>query len=138
MLAESKKEAESRRISFQCDFYYPEGGTVNAFDVSIILNNALNNAIEGAAACESADRKPFVHISSFREKNAYIIEVTNSLKEPVLLEEESGLPVTTKEDNGKHGYGLNNIRRVAQKYFGDIAIEQKDETFLLQVMMMTA
>ena len=138
LLAESKKEAESRGISFQCDFYYPEGGTVNAFDVSIILNNALNNAIEGAAACESADRKPFVHISSFREKNAYIIEVTNSLKEPVLLEEESGLPVTTKEDNGKHGYGLNNIRRVAQKYFGDIAIEQKDETFLLQVMMMTA
>lgn len=135
LLTESKKEAERRGICFACDFYYPEGVSVNAFDVSIILNNALNNAIEGAAACALPEAEPFIRISSYREKNAYMIEVMNSLKERVLLEEENGLPVTTKEDNGEHGYGLNNIRRVAQKYFGDIAIEQKDGTFLLQVML---
>lgn len=132
LLTESKKEAGRRGISFQSDFYYPEGVAVNAFDVSIILNNALNNAIEGAAACD----QPFIHLSSYREKNAYMIEIVNSLDEQVAIEAESGLPETTKENNGEHGYGLNNIRKVAQKYFGDIAIEQRDGMFLLHVMLM--
>lgn len=133
LLTERKKDAEGSGITFRSEFFYPEEASVNAFDVSIILNNALNNAIEGA---EAVCGNPFIHVFSYREKNVYMIVVENSLKEPVYLEEESGLPVTTKENNGEHGYGLNNIRSVARKYFGDIAIEQKDGTFLLHVMLM--
>ena len=132
LLTERKKEAENRGISFQCDFHYPQESSVNAFDVSIILHNALNNAIEGAEGCEA----PFIRLFSYREKNAYMIEIENSLKERVILEDESGLPLTTKENKGEHGYGLVNIRKVAQNYFGDIAIEQKDGRFVLHVMLM--
>lgn len=137
LLTESKKEAEQRGISFACGFHYPEGTSVNAFDVSIILNNALNNAVEGASACIMPGVEPFVRVSSYREKNVYMIEVANSLKGQVFLEEESGLPGTTKGDKGEHGYGLNNIRQVARKYFGDIAIEQTEGVFLLHVMLLT-
>lgn len=132
LLTEKKKEAESRGITFRCEFCYPEESEVNAFDISIILNNALDNAIEGVEGC----MEPFIRIASYREKNIYMIEVANSLKERIFLEEESGLPQTMKEKNGEHGYGLNNIRRVAQKYFGDLDIEQRDNMFLLQVMLL--
>lgn len=132
LLTERRKEAENRGISFQCDFHYPEGDLVNAFDVSIILHNALYNAMEGAEECEA----PFIRLFSYREKNAYMIEIANSLKEQVILEKESGLPLTTKENKGEHGFGLVNIRKVAQKYFGDIAIEQTEGIFVLHVMLM--
>ena len=65
-----------------------------------------------------------------------MIEITNSLKGRVVIEEESGLPLTTKDNREEHGYGLVNIRKVAQKYFGDIAIEQGDGMFVLHVMLM--
>lgn len=132
LLMEERKEAENRGISFRCDFHYPEGASVNAFDVSVILHNALNNAVEGAEGCKA----PFIRLSSYRKKNAYMIEIVNSLKEQVILEKESGLPLTTKDNKAEHGYGLINIRKVAQKYFGNIAIEQKDGMFVLHIMLM--
>ena len=132
LLTERKREAENSGIFFQCDFHYPEGASFNAFDVSIILHNALNNAMEGTVGCE----KPFIRVFSYLEKNAYMIEITNSLKGRVVIEEESGLPLTTKDNREEHGYGLVNIRKVAQKYFGDIAIEQGDGMFVLHVMLM--
>jgi len=132
LLTEGRKEAEKRGIAFQCGFHYPEGAFVNAFDVSIILHNALNNALEGAEKCE----RPFIRLSSYREKNAYMIEIANSLKERLVLEEESGIPLTTKENREEHGHGLINIRKVAQKYFGDIDIEQRDGMFVLHILLM--
>lgn len=33
-------------IHFQLEFYYPEDSCINAFDISVILNNALQNALE--------------------------------------------------------------------------------------------
>ena len=47
-----------------------------------------------------------------------------------------GLPETTKKDKGSHGFGLANIRRVAQSYFGDIDISQDENSFTLTIMLM--
>lgn len=67
ILMEKKKEAEEKGIVFSCDFHYPEGTQINAFDVSVILNNALGNAIEGAEKCGN----PYIYVRSYRRKNAY-------------------------------------------------------------------
>lgn len=48
ILQEQKNEAQNRNLEFHSAFQYPSGTTVNAFDVSIILNNALQNAVEYA------------------------------------------------------------------------------------------
>ncbi|MCH5254367.1 MAG: sensor histidine kinase, partial [Lachnospiraceae bacterium] len=116
---------------FTCDFFYPERNDINIYDTSVILNNAIDNAIEGASACEN----PYIKILSYRKNNAYMIEIRNSVKGRRIIDEDSGLPHTTKEGEG-HGFGLANIRKVAQKYYGDIVIEQKDGEFVLAVMLM--
>ena len=56
--------------------------------------------------------------------------------------EERDLPVTSKEKTEghgygqTHGYGLSNIRMVARKYSGDIAIDLKEDEFRLSIMLM--
>lgn len=132
ILTEKQKEAKEKGIDFVCEFHYPEGTKINAFDISIILYNAVGNAIENAAECE----KPYIRISSCRKKNAYLIEVKNSFTGERTIDEESGLPETTKRDRQGHGYGLANIRKVAQKYFGDIEIEQDGWDFILSILLM--
>ena len=65
-----------------------------------------------------------------------MIEVSNSFTGNLKWDEERGLPVTSKEKKGGHGYGLANIRMVAMKYSGDIAIDLKDDEFRLSIMLM--
>ena len=132
ILTQKQKEAEEKGIDFRCEFMYPVDTNINAFDVSVILNNAITNAIEGAEGCEN----PYVSISSYRQKNAYMLEVTNCISKYVEIDGETGLPETTKKDKGSHGFGLANIRKVAQKYYGDIDISQDESSFTLTVMLM--
>ena len=132
ILTQKQKEAEERGIDFECIFAYPTDTNINAFDVSVILNNAITNAFEGAEGCEN----PYVSVSAYRKKNAYILEISNSICESVEIDSETGLPQTSKKDKGNHGYGLANIQKVAQKYYGDIDINQDENNFILTVMLM--
>lgn len=132
ILQELKNEAEKRKIRFQSDFYYPTGTNINAFDVSVILNNALQNAMENAGKGEV----PYISILSYHRNNAYMIEISNSFTGNLQWDEERELPVTSKEKTEGHGYGLSNIRMVARKYSGDIAIDLKNDEFRLSIMLM--
>ena len=78
----------------------------------------------------------YVSISAYRKKNAYMLEVTNCIRKSVEIDDETGLPETTKKDKGSHGFGFANIRKVAQKYYGDIDISQDENNFTLTVMLM--
>lgn len=132
ILTQKKKEADEKGIQFECKFAYPMDTNINAFDISVILNNAIENAFEGVSGCE----KPYVSVLAYRRKNAYILEVTNSISKHVEIDEATGLPETTKKDKDSHGFGLANIRKVSQKYYGDIDISQTENSFRLTVMLM--
>ena len=128
---------EEKGIVFDCDFHYPKKGKVNAFDISIILQNALSNAIE---AVEGRNRG-HISVVSYFVKNMYMIEVANSYTGELLLDEQSGLPRTTKTGEG-HGFGLENIRHAAHKYFGGMEIGKEmyagEECCVLRVMLQIA
>lgn len=133
ILREKKRLAEGYGISFQCQFYYPEHTEVNAFDISVILNNALDNAIEASRAYES----PVISLVSHCRKKAYLIEIDNTFEGSIVWDRERGLPVTTKPEEG-HGIGLSNIQRVAEKYHGTVDITYGDGHFGLTVLLMLA
>ncbi|MCM1467436.1 MAG: ATP-binding protein [Alistipes sp.] len=133
ILREWETEAQKKNISFICDFHYPTDTNINAFDVSVILNNALQNAVENA----EGSGELHISICSYRKNNAYMIEVHNSFTGNLRCDTESGLLVTSKGNTDSHGYGLNNIRRIAGKYFGDIDFCVKNEEFILSILLMT-
>ena len=132
ILTQKQKEAEEKGIDFSCKFYYPANTHINAFDVSVVLNNAITNAFEGVNGCKN----PYVSICAYRKKNVYMLEVANCISKKVEIDEETGLPETTKKDKGSHGFGLANIRKVAQNYYGDIDISQDENSFILTIMLM--
>lgn len=138
ILSDRKKEMEEKGIAFTCDFHYPADSGINAFDVSIILNNGLANAIE-AIEREGSD-SPARHISlcSYRTKNMYVIEMSNTYAGELQTEGPSGFPTTTKCGEG-HGFGLNSIRQATSKYLGDMEIRKEKienrECCVLRVML---
>ncbi len=131
ILQEFAKEAEKKDILFRSEFYYPKGAGIDAFDVSIILHNALQNALENTESGTGRE----ISIVSYRRDNAYLIEIRNSYMGSLRWNAESGLPATSKEQAGSHGYGLPNIRKVAGKYAGDIDVAIRDGVFCLCVLL---
>lgn len=132
IIHEKMGEAAERGITFCSDFHYPADMGINAFDASVILSNALTNAIE--AGREGG----FIHISSFRNKNAYLITVENSFAGSLDFDGESGLPKTSKGDKKAHGFGLQNMKSVAAKYYGDVQIAQTGDKVTVTVMLLSA
>jgi sensor histidine kinase YesM len=89
---------------------------------------ALDNVTEAIDAMAA----PPVHIALKKLKNALAIEVSNPLPRPLLY--KNGEIQSTKAEGG-HGLGLSALRRIAQKYNGEVTITDTEGTFSLSVML---
>lgn len=120
-------------IRFQVDFHYPEPGAYDAFDMGIILQNLLQNALE---ACEKvSEGERLIVLTGKRKGRFFLIEVKNSFAGEVVFGQD-GLPVTTKqEDAPMHGIGLANVRREAEKYMGELELKVDQQTFSATVLL---
>ena len=97
----------------------------------MILNNALENALEAASKVEGG----YIRVSSGWQKRTFLTEVSNSFDGELKWDRESGFPITTKAEGAFHGMGIQNIQRVAEKYCGAVDIEVQEGEFILTVLM---
>ncbi len=120
-------------IHFQVDFHFPAPGAYDAFDVGIILQNLLQNAVE---ACENVNEGArFIALTGKRTGRFFLIEVKNAFTGTVVFGPD-GLPVTTKlEDAPMHGIGLANVRREAEKYRGELELKVNQQEFSATVLL---
>ena len=102
-------------------------------DINSFFGNAIDNAIEYLQSVE--EEKRFIRISSLQQGSIFTIRVENYC-ETSLLFNKDGLPKTTKEDEGYHGFGTKSIRQIARKYGGDASFERKDDLFILTAIFM--
>ena len=141
ILSRWSAEAKKRGVTFEADFSFTEK-SVDAYDMAVILNNALENALDAAGKAADDGGEGYVRLRSFRKGFLFFIETENDYSGEILIDEESGLPCPTDtQKTGEHGIGLGNIRRQAEKYLGtiDIALEQTSgkQVFTLTVMLNT-
>ena len=120
-------------VCFQVDFHYPAQGAYDAFDVGIILQNLLQNALE---ACEKvSEGERFIVLTGKKKGRFFLIEVKNSFVGEVVFGQD-GLPVTAKrEDIPMHGLGLSNVRREAEKYMGELELKTDRREFSATVLL---
>ncbi|MDE6913006.1 MAG: GHKL domain-containing protein, partial [Lachnospiraceae bacterium] len=126
ILSERKQEAQEEGIVFECAFHYPKSEKINAFDISVILNNALDNAIRAAKRVVQKGACAQIRVRSYAKNDIYMLEIENDFDKDQMTDEK---------DRGEHGYGLLNIQKVSRKYCGDMLIERVDGVFKLSVML---
>lgn len=130
---DKSQQCQDLGIRFQTDFHYPDSGSYDAFDVGIILQNLLQNALE---ACEKIlEGERFISLAGRRKGRFLLIEVKNSFAGELVFGPD-GLPVTDKKaDAFMHGIGLSNVRRIAEKYMGEMEISREGQIFRVTVMV---
>lgn len=120
-------------IGFQAEFHYPEAEAFDAFDLGVILQNLLQNALE---ACEKLREGPRrITLTGRRSGRFFLLEVQNTYTGEVIFSRD-GLPATTKRDAASmHGIGLSTVRREAEKYLGGLDLTAADQLFTATVLL---
>ena len=131
---DKQKAAEKQGIQFKSEFSYPKSEGYNAYDIGVIINNLLQNALE---ACEKmTEGKKYIYLSGRQKKKFYLINVKNSFEGEVLFDTKTNLPLSTKgKDMSLHGIGLSNVKREVDKYMGDVDIKAKKNEFSVTVLL---
>lgn len=135
---DKKKAAYKQGIQFRSEFRYPVSDGYDAYDIGIIINNLLQNALE---ACERMETgKKYILLSGRQKKRFFIIDVRNSFEGEVMFDRNTNLPLSSKENTtgeaiSLHGIGLSNVKREVAKYLGNVDIKVKKNEFRVTVLL---
>lgn len=115
------------------ELIYPNHLMIEAFDLGIVLNNALDNAIE---ACRKLpqDRKREVRFRGYVKGRMFFLVVENTY-DGTSMRIQDGRLLTTKEDEEIHGMGMSNMRSCVEKYYGTMQYELGENMFIMTLML---
>ncbi|MBD5547105.1 MAG: GHKL domain-containing protein [Lachnospiraceae bacterium] len=136
---DKKKAADKLGVKFQLEFNYPLSEKYNAYDVGIILNNLLTNALEACEKMEGKER--YITLSGRQKRKFFLIEVKNSFEGEIEFDANTDFPLSTKQNdtfrkfNSMHGIGLSNVKKEVEKYMGDMKIKVKQNEFSVTVLL---
>ncbi|MCM1221270.1 MAG: GHKL domain-containing protein [Lachnospiraceae bacterium] len=122
--------AEQKGISVVCTFT-ADISEQYEHDVSIILANLLDNAIEYSEKLTDEKSEIILNISVI--SGYYIITVKNRIGSSVLTGNRK--LNTTKTDKPNHGYGLKSVKMLAEAHNGMVDIYEKDGFFIVNVLL---
>ena len=125
--------AKEKAIELRLMIDVPEGLAINEFDLTVILGNLLDNAIEACLTVQESNRNIGLHISY--KPDYLIIHTENPMKE-VSVTQVRGR-ATTKNDPENHGFGLRNIEYLTQKHNGFMKIDRADGVFNVDIAILT-
>ena len=111
ILYKAYSDCKERDIIFNC-IVLAQVSKIRSSDLGILLYNLLNNAIEAASLC---DKKEI----SLEIKNYHCYlqcSITNTVREPVI--ENNPELITSKKNKELHGFGMESIHRIVEKYDG--------------------
>lgn len=127
-----KKTAEDKGIEFQTELDIPMEMPFRGADISLILGNLLENAVEAA---EKAEGRKYIRLKLKYDKKNLLVMLENNYKGELIRRKENRLR-TTKADAANHGIGLPSVKRTVEKYQGTVSIDDTmPERFIIRVVL---
>ena len=126
----SEKQERAENIGVKIEFH---GGLdreifVRMYDLCIIVSNLMDNALDYV----EKTGEDVIEVYASQEKDCILFQFVNRVREDAKVR----IGRTTKEDKLLHGYGLKNVKKAAERYYGLFDIYIKDEKCIAKVMLM--
>lgn len=112
--------ADGRRLAFMEDA-----------DIYALFGNILDNAIEAAEQLDSQEKR-LISLSVHAKEHFLYINQENYYSGELVM--ERGLPLTTKKDKRFHGFGMQSIRMLTEKYGGDLRLRASGGIYRLSIL----
>ena len=130
LLRKKIEECERKKIDLKLHVNFSKGSFVNLVDVSIIFGNVLDNAIE---ACERiTDEKKRIELFVDEYEDFIYIKISNPF---LVVKKEKGRFMSIKNDDEKHGLGLECLEDTLRKYGGTCIYTTEQSVFKLTAII---
>lgn len=103
---------------------------MESMDICILFSNLIDNALEAVAKVKE---KRYLHINVTESPNMLMIIFKNPMAQELLV--EGDMIKSTKEDAMKHGFGLQNVAEIVEKYKGEYLIETPENEFIMKIVL---
>ena len=123
---------KDKGIDFYCDIRDIDFSCISDNDITSLLDNLLENALE---ATQNADNKKIELTVKQTNTNYIVINIWNYCASAPNLRD--GRLQTTKSNKFIHGYGIKSIERIAKQYNGNVShsFEPEEMKFSLAVVL---
>lgn len=120
--------AKAMGIQIRTEIRIPRQMQLEHGDIGVLYGNLIDNAVE--ACMKVTDGERFVTLENKYQSGKLLLIITNSKNS-----ERNDTLKTTKQDDRRHGHGIQSVRRVVEKYNGTVNFEDKGESFETAVML---
>lgn len=121
-------ECESKKVCTKCQIDTMLGN-INEIDLSILISNLFDNAIEGCNGVE----EPMIELTISRQKSFLYVIIKNTVADSVLTANPT---LSTKKENKLlHGFGVKSIRELTKKYDGTLEFKEEGNLFIVEISL---
>lgn len=124
------QQAKEHDIDFTVHAALPEETGIAGSDLSVILGNLLENAVDACAAQKSKDRR--IVFRGKADRSALYFTIDNTM-EGELRRDKEGRLLSVKHEGP--GLGLESVRDIVSRYNGVLRTEQKGGVFCASVFL---
>ena len=121
----------SKEIPFDYSIEPLDSLHIDVIDLSSLISNLLDNAIEAAVQTV----KPFVKINIFKYNVYCTICIENSYNGKKSVKQSAGTLISTKSNIAFHGYGMQIVNDIALKYDGNFSWEMEENRFIATILL---
>ena len=122
---------KEKEINFTHTVYMSKNNTIDMLDLCVLLGNLLDNAIEANEKVCSEER--FIHLNMVQRADYLSIQINNATNGNVKI--ENNKIITTKKQRELHGFGLQSVREITEKYNGSCTFSQEGHLFQAVLML---
>lgn len=123
--------AVNQGINIKAKASVPKNLQVSDIDLSVILGNLMDNAMEAAIKAENMEDR-FIRVYIREMKEQLYISITNSVGGQV---KKGGLLYLSTKLGKNHGFGLKRVDSIVGKYNGFINRQSEEGVFATEIML---
>lgn len=133
ILQDAAGRVEKLGISFHAAVMIPKDLPIPDEDLCTLLMNLLDNAMEGAARTPEGREKAIRF--QMKAAGSFLPVLCENTFDGRVETDGHGNPRTTKPDPAVHGFGIEQMRAVAEKYGSILDISWTEERFTVQTAL---
>lgn len=123
-------QARTEQIDFQAQLAIAEDLQVNEHDISVLLGNLLENAMD--ACMEQQHTKRHIIVKGKGDAHSLVFTIDNTCENEI-KKDKKGEFLTTKPTG--NGIGLNSAKKIVERYDGFFSVDKKGNMFCVSFML---
>ena len=131
LFTEKSLYCEQKGIKFTCMIDGEKLNFIEDGDLYCLFGNITDNALEAVTQIEKVEKR-IINMIVKSKGDLILIQSENFYSGDLRF--ENGFPITTKQDKNYHGFGMQSIKMIVDKYNGTMTTSAEDGIFHLNIL----